>query len=540
MNRIPVRRLGGLRGVGILVLPALLIACASQPAGNGGDGAGGGGNGRTGGSGGAKTGGSTGNGGSAGGGSNASGGSGPGGASGGSSGAGGSGPAPDGGGPSDPPVNAACGWSGKYTGPLLGRCDVKSCTTGQCGIAVGQGGFLTLDDFEGTPTATAPIGINWASRDGRTGAWTQYASPAGKLETAVTDTAGGAPGSKQALHYSGAAGTFEATLALPMGSSCYDAAAYDGISFWVKGNPGAGNDKIKFNVHTPVSEPMATGGACTAGCYDHFGKIITLTPGWTKVAIKWTDLARTSCKPPTPAIPDGFEPARQIVAFSFSVTDTTKGYDYWIDDVTFDVAPEARDTFPKIVTKALYDEMFKTAAAPYSYDGLLAAVAKYGSKFGGTFAGEKTPLDRKHEVAAFLAHIAHETGSLMLAEELKPDPSVEPYHGRGALQLTLQANYQSAEQAGFAGIVADPKKVIETADYAFGTAIWFWMTPRSAKGVCHAAILNNDFGQTTNIINGGIECNADPASKQFSRIQLFKQFAAAMGTTTGGVKLACP
>jgi predicted chitinase len=208
--------------------------------------------------------------------------------------------------------------------------------------------------------------------------------------------------------------------------------------------------------------------------------------------------------------------------------------------VVFDVAPDARDSFPKIVTKAFYDEMFGTAKAPYSYDGFVAAVAKYGAKFGGTFAGEKTALDRKHEVAAFLAHVAHETGSLTLAEEQVPDASVEPYHGRGALQLTLQANYQSAEQAGFAGIVADPKKVAETADYAFGTALWFWMTPRSAKGVCHTAIMNNDFAMTTNIINGGIECNADPNSKQFSRIKLFRQFTAAMGVNTGGVKLTCP
>jgi basic endochitinase B len=139
-----------------------------------------------------------------------------------------------------------------------------------------------------------------------------------------------------------------------------------------------------------------------------------------------------------------------------------------------------------------------------------------------------------------LAHVAHETGSLTLVEEVMPNPGVAPYHGRGALQLTLQANYASAEQAGFTGIVADPNKVSASADFAFGTAIWFWMTSRSAKGICHAAILNNDFAMTTNIINGGIECNADPASKQHSRIILFKQFAAALGITTGGAKLVCP
>ena len=99
-----------------------------------------------------------------------------------------------------------------YSGPLLGRCNPMSCTDGKCGQSVGKGGFLTLDDFEGLPSATAPIGINWPARDVRTGASIQLAAPTtnGKLEVAATDTAGGAPGSKQALHYSGGTGVYGA------------------------------------------------------------------------------------------------------------------------------------------------------------------------------------------------------------------------------------------------------------------------------------------------------------------------------------------
>ena len=546
-----------LRALALGLLPLLLAGgCASDPANgsagssNGGSGSAsggksGGGNSGGGSGNGSSSGGSDGNGagngggstsGGSGGGSSSAGssGSGSGGdsgsSSGGGSGSGNGGQSGDSGGPA-----LSCGWKSGYTGPPLGRCDAKSCTDGKCGIFVSKGGFLTLDDFEEAPTAWSPaggIGINWPAQDGRTGAWTQYASTPGKLEVAATDTNGGSPGSKQALHYSGGPGTFEATLALPMGSSCYDASAYDGISFWVKGNAGAGNGKIKFNLHTPVSEPKESGGACTAGCYDHFAKMIDVTPGWTHYQIKWADFARTDCKSPTPPIPDGFEPHKQIVALSFSVGDMNKGFDYWIDDVTFDVAPESRDTFAKILTKPIYDEMFKTAVAPYSYDGFVGAVAKYGSKYGGTFAGERTPLDRKNEVAAFLAHVAHETGSLTLAEETCKC-TMPPYYGRGALQLTGQYNYQSAQDAGFDGIVATPAKVLSTADFAFGTAIWFWMTPRSAQGVCHAAILGGDFSQTTRIING-IECGGDPASKQYSRAKLYKAFCAAMGINPHG------
>ncbi len=447
----------------------------------------------------------------------------------------------DAGSTSDSPPASTCGWKPGYTGPLLGRCNTATpgCVAGMCGISVSKGGFLTLDDFEIAPTSTFPIGIHHASRDGRTGGWTQFASPQGKLEVAVTDTTGGSQNSTKALHYAGPAGTFEATLALPMGTNCYDASAYEGISFWIKGNPDAGNAKIKFNMHTPVTEPATSGGACTAGCYDHFGKVVDVTSGWTRHVIKWADLTQTSCTKPTPAIPEGFEPHKQIVSLSFSVLDKTKGFDFWVDDVTFDVNPDGRDAFEKIVTKPLFDEMFATAKPPYSHQGLIDAVKKYGSKFGGSLSGQGTPFQRKNEAAAFLAQIAHETGSLMLAEEIMPRPGTSPYHGRGAIQLTLLANYQRAEQAGFAGIVADPAKVSMTADYAFGTAIWFWMTPQSAVGICHDAIMQGNYSQTTRIING-IECNADPmnVTKQNGRAKLYWEFAAAMGIN-GGPNVIC-
>jgi predicted chitinase len=426
--------------------------------------------------------------------------------------------------------------TGGYKGPPLGRCDRMSCTDGKCGMSVARGGFLTLDDFEGVPTTTTPIAIHWASRDGRTGSWTQFAAPNsnGRVEVAATDMTGGSPGSKLAIHYTGGPGSYGATLALPMGSSCYDASAYEGISLWIKGNPAAGNPRIKLNLHTPVTEPVASGGACTGGCYDHFGKMLDVTPSWTRVRIRWSEMAQTSCTRPTPPIPDGFEPQKMIVALSFSQTDATKGFDFWIDDITFDVAATEASTFATIITQPIFSEMFPSPMAPYSYQGLLAAVAAYGTRWGA-FAGERAPIDRKHEAAAFLAHIAHETGSLTLAEEICKC-TMPPYYGRGALQITGQFNYQAAQEAGFDGIVANPAKVIATPEFAFGTALWFWMTPRSAQGVCHSAILNGDFGQTTRIING-IECGSDPASKQVSRVALYRQLAAALGINARGTLL---
>jgi len=447
----------------------------------------------------------------------------------------------------------ACGWSGQYSGPLLGRCDPMSCTDGTCGIAVAKGGFLTLDNFEGLilpPVMGAgTIPISWPSRDSRTGSWHQYSDPSAAAQMGVATTSGSALGSAQALHYSGGRGPWGASLALPI-ANCYDASAYDGISFWIKGDPSKGNTQVKFNVQTPATEPKISGGACTAGCQDHFAKMVDITPTWTRIKVAWSDLKRLACTTTAPAVPANFEPQKQVLSISFQQPDPSKGFDFWIDDITFDIDTRPANNFGNVITDAIYNELFKGTVAPYSYQGLVAAVAKYGNALAGT----TNPLDNKHEAAAFLAHIAHETGSLTTVKEKcietcgKGSPPLQcadtertractssPYYGRGALQLTGLGNYQSAQSAGFAGIVNNPDLVAASADFAFGTAVWFWMTPQSAVGVCHTAILGGSFGQTTRIING-IECG--PGTLQNSRIGLYRAFCAALGINPQGT-LSC-
>ena len=81
---------------------------------------------------------------------------------------------------------------------------------------------------------------------------------------------------------------------------------------------------------------------------------------------------------------------------------------------------------------------------------------------------------------------------------------------------------------------------VPIADYLFGTAIWFWMTPQSGgAGVCHQAIMQGNFGQTTRIING-IECiNPTPAT-QLNRAKYYTELAAGMGITAPNQRLYCP
>jgi predicted chitinase len=434
---------------------------------------------------------------------------------------------------------------------------------------VGRGGFLTLDDFE-VAGMTAPVtGVNviamtWPSRDGRNGSWHQYsdALTAGVMQLAPSG-GGGSPDSLQAMHYRGMPGAF-ATLALPLGGAmgagaagCYDASAYDGITFWIKGNPAAGNTQVKLNVQSPVSEPVLTGGACTGSCFDHFSVVVPIPAAWTRVRVPWADLKRQACRTTVPATPPNFQPQRQILAISFQPPDSTKAFDFWIDDIVLSVDSRPTTDFTTTVTQAIYNEMFPTAVAPYTYAAFVAAVTRWGN----AIARNANQVDNRREAAAFLAHITHETGSLttnrekcvdtcgrVLAPQTMPLACVGleltrpctmgPYYGRGAMQLTGLGNYQGAQTAGFGGIVANPDLVATNVDFAFGTAAWFWTTFQSAKGICHDAINLGDFGQTINIINGGLEC-IPGNTEQAARIALYKTFSAALGMNAGG-RLTCP
>jgi predicted chitinase len=433
-----------------------------------------------------------------------------------------------------------------------------SCTDMNCGTSVGKGGFLTLDDFEilgsTTPvTGGGTINMTWASRDGRVGAWHQYSDPAAMASMVLAPAGGGgSPDSANAIHYVGQKGMYGATLALPLGGAqasgqagCYDASAYDGVSFWIKGNTAAGNTQVKFNVQSPVSEPAMTGGACMTGCYDHFSVMVPIPANWMRVKVPWSDLKRQACAASSPATPPNFQPEKQILALSFQQVDPTKGFDFWIDDIVLDVDKRPTTDFASTVTQALFNEQFRAPVTPFTYPGLVAAVNAHGN----VIAHNPNQVDNKREAAAFLAQIAHETGSLLTAREkcmftcsmnlVTNCTGTEPtractqgntYYGRGALQLTGQANYQAAEAAGFSGIGSNPDLVATNVDFAFGTAAWFWTTTQSAVGVCHQAILGNNFGQTTRIING-IECGT---TTQDPRWRLFKEFCAALGINGGG------
>lgn len=195
-----------------------------------------------------------------------------------------------------------------------------------------------------------------------------------------------------------------------------------------------------------------------------------------------------------------------------------------------------------ILSHQTYEAMFPNRNKFYSYESLATAVQKYPQ-----FANEGALEQRKREVAAFLAHISHETGGLKYVEEQNP-PSLycdatnrtypcaagKNYHGRGPLQLSWNYNYGACGKALGKDLLNHPELVATDSAISFMTALWFWMTPQPPKSSCHNAISTSGFGMTINIINGGIECGkGQPTPQAQHRIQLYKQFTSTLGVTPG-------
>lgn len=134
-------------------------------------------------------------------------------------------------------------------------------------------------------------------------------------------------------------------------------------------------------------------------------------------------------------------------------------------------------------------------------------------------------IDTPPRQAAFLAQVAHESGSLRyvreiasgeaydtgrLAERLGNTPEDDDdgrrYKGRGLLQITGTANYSACSAALFddSQHLLDHPELLELPATAARSAAWYWLAHHLND---HAD--RRDFGRITRIINGGLNGYAD-------------------------------
>ena len=140
-------------------------------------------------------------------------------------------------------------------------------------------------------------------------------------------------------------------------------------------------------------------------------------------------------------------------------------------------------------------------------------------KFCGplSLAMEKYEINTPRRQAAFLAQVAHESGSLRYVEEIASGKAYEGrtdlgntqpgdgvrFKGRGLIQITGRANYETLGHALNYDFIKDPE-ALEKPGAAALSAGWFWYT-RHLNRVADI----DGFKRITQKINGGINGYVD-------------------------------
>ncbi|GAA0165885.1 hypothetical protein LIER_43735 [Lithospermum erythrorhizon] len=196
-----------------------------------------------------------------------------------------------------------------------------------------------------------------------------------------------------------------------------------------------------------------------------------------------------------------------------------------------------------IVTDAFFNGIIDQAASDcagkgfFTRSAFLSALNSY-SQFGRVGSEE----DSKREIAAFFAHVTHETGHFCYIEEINgpsrdycdeenreyPCVAGKGYYGRGPIQLSWNFNYGPAgESIGFDGL-NNPETVATDNVVSFKTALWYWMNN------CHDLINSGQgFGATIRAINGPLECDGGNSATVTSRVNYFTQYCNQLGVEPG-------
>jgi hypothetical protein len=111
----------------------------------------------------------------------------------------------------------------------------------------------------------------------------------------IMQVAGGAIGTGHSGHYMGTGaktptmggygvGTVY-NMAIDMTAMiyCVDITAFDGVTFWAKA--ATANSKITVNFVVPEQNAVKDGGDCTASCYNHPQKLVTLSTDWAQYSV---------------------------------------------------------------------------------------------------------------------------------------------------------------------------------------------------------------------------------------------------------------
>lgn len=155
-----------------------------------------------------------------------------------------------------------------------------------------------------------------------------------------------------------------------------------------------------------------------------------------------------------------------------------------------------------------------------------------------TMAMDEFSINTPRRIAAFIAQIAHESGSFRytcelasgaaydtgrLAQRLGNTPEADGdgqrYKGRGLIQITGHDNYRDCSIAlyGDPATLLENPQLLEAVDPATRSAAWFW----KSRGLNELSDQPNSFQTITKRINGGLNGYAE-------RLAFFQRATAAL------------
>ncbi|XP_076893575.1 endochitinase EP3-like [Bidens hawaiensis] len=207
----------------------------------------------------------------------------------------------------------------------------------------------------------------------------------------------------------------------------------------------------------------------------------------------------------------------------------------------FSAPPTNNVDVGSIVTDAFFNAIVDQSDASwegrefYTRDAFLEALGNY-PQFGRVGSEE----DSRREIAAFFAHVTHETGHFCYIEEINgpsgdycdenntqyPCTPGKGYYGRGPIQLSWNFNYGPAGNSiGFDGL-NNPEVVATDPVISFRTALWYWMNNVRP-------VIRQGFGATIRAINGPLECDGGNPATVDSRVRYYTQYCNQLVVATG-------
>ena len=203
--------------------------------------------------------------------------------------------------------------------------------------------------------------------------------------------------------------------------------------------------------------------------------------------------------------------------------------------------PPGTSGFP--LSEAQWNAKYPQRNPVYTYAGLVQAANSIPAFASGS------DVQKKREVAAFLANTDHESGQFRYSEEIDKSgdycdetqsygcpAGAGQYFGRGAIQLSWNFNYKAAGDYLGINLLNEPWRVSSEPALAFRTAIWYWMTQSGPNNQsAHAAITGSQgFGGTIRSINGSLECDGKRPDIVQNRVNTYLQYTQLLGVDPGG------